>query len=64
MFTLCSVQLAVLRAQRERERDVSSAKAVQGQSTADELTAVRSRLRDTEVRLEDRTAELDDLRRR
>ncbi len=60
---LC-VQLAVLKASRERDRDLLNRQSTETRDTADELMGLRAKLRDAEILAEDRLSDLDDTRRR
>jgi peptidoglycan hydrolase CwlO-like protein len=55
-------QLALLRASKDRERDVKRLEA--SRVDTEEVFQLREQLRTAELRLTDRTSELDDLRRR
>ncbi len=60
---LCA-QLAVLKASRERDRDLLNRQSTETRDTADELMGLRAKLRDAELLAEDRLSDLDDTRRR
>jgi peptidoglycan hydrolase CwlO-like protein len=55
-------QLALLRASKDRERDTKRMEA--NRADTEEVMQLRDQLRTAELRLTDRTSELDDLRRR
>ncbi len=54
----------MLKANRERDRDLVSRRTEQSRQDSEELIAVRSKLRDAEILADDRSSELDDMRRR
>lgn len=60
---LCA-QLAVLKASRERDRDLLNRQSTETRDTTDELMSLRAKLRDAEILAEDRLSDLDDTRRR